>query len=249
MTDITWDEFARVNRIPVWPGLRNHWQLLTSELQEGVTAEQVASALIGIMTKWCGGVVAVSALDPSMTWSGVRPTGAADDLTLVSYGPYADVPDLAVGPRVVMTPEQRRSGAVMNRMSAPGPVQRLAPGPVYKVVCSFSWRSQAETLPWPVWRGGMAVTPEWSLNPLVPKSWVLDRVLEPTFAQPEQSVFSEVTMPAAEAVLESSNQVASAAGETAMAAGKVTAWIVGGMLVLLGAGLAIDAATGFGRRR
>lgn len=209
MSAVSWADFAARNRVPLWPGLWNRWQLLTSGLPEGATAEQAARALIGVMSEWCGGLVRGSQLEPALQWTGTRPTGAADELRLRSVGSYADIPDLAVTSASLMLPEHRRQGAKLNRMDIPGPFPRVESGHVSKLVCSFVWRSTAETMPWPIWRDSAL---GWgNLQPMAPQTWLLDRVLEPSFGAPaEETLLSELLMPAGEAILESTNPIANA---------------------------------------
>lgn len=246
--DMTWEQFAAVNRVPVWPGKWNRWQLLTNQVPEDSSPEDVARAIISIMSVWCGGLVSGSKLDPWLTWTGTRPTGAASDLMLREYGVWADVPDLAVGGGLPMTQRQRDEGATLDRMRAPGPVQvlDLSDNPAVKVQIAFVWRSSAETLPWPVWREGLTG----NLDPLVRKSWVLDRVLDATNGAPDEStLLDSLLMPAAEEVMQNTNQVSNAASDAAQAAKQVAQWGFGGALLILGAGAALWLAASLPRRR
>ena len=230
MAELTVAEFQAMNRAPVFPGLWNRWTLLRTG-RDSPTDEEVAQTTAAVFARWFGG--GSSLLDPSLTWDDSTRSGAADLIRMRGYESAASYPMMAALKKSEMTSRQRRDGAVTTREMAPGPLQMIAAGGVgpLRVHVTFVWRSQQETVPWPVWRQTWLPSREASLEPSAPKDWALDRVHEPTSgAPPEMSSWEKIESSAGDAVLAATNPVAEVLDQSSSDAGKVivaSAWVLG----------------------
>lgn len=166
------DAWRATNRCPMYPGKTNRWLLLRTLRDEADDAE-VRRTLQAVMAKWVGDVP--TGWSPVGEATGHIRVGPADNITV----------ERIVRERLALEQKSRSR----EDLTYP-PIPMLVSGPWTSVEITFDWRSQVDSIPWPVWHGGPVMLESSRVCPF-DADWILDEVGVPLRDSPPEVPLGE----------------------------------------------------------
>lgn len=181
------DAWQEANRCPMYPDKTNRWLLLRT-MRDGADDAEIRNTLQAVLAKWLSDVP--SGWSPIGERAGHIRVGPADNITV----------ERIVSERLAL--EQRARSR--EDLTYP-PIPLLVSGPWTSVEITFDWRSQVDSIPWPVWHGGPVLLSSARVCPF-DADWVLDEAGVPLRDSPAEvpvgEQAEEIVKEAAEAAVE-----------------------------------------------